>query len=802
MGRPENWSRRTLLRGAACSPALGLPGLVKAALSDPSRQGGAFARRLKSSAGVLPFPLEAVRLRPSPYLTAVESNGAYLLRLEPDRLLHNFHVSAGLPPKGAVYGGWESMSLAGHSLGHYLSACSLMFAQTGETPYRDRVHYIVAELALCQSAHGDGYVAGFTRNRGAATEDGKAIFPEIARGDIRSSPFALNGAWSPLYTLHKLFAGLLDANEYCGSAVALKVAAGLGAYLDGIFSKLSEARMQQMLACEYGGLNESFAQLYERLAHSGTSDGRWLAIARRIYDHKVLDPLTRESDELAGLHSNTQVPKVIGVARLHEVTGDAGYGTAARFFWRTVTQNHSYVIGGNADRESFEAPLSQYITEQTCEACNTYNMLKLTRHLYQWQPDAAYFDYYERAHLNHILAQHDPDTGMFAYMMPLMSGARRDFSKPFDDFWCCVGTGMESHSKHGDSIYWQRGDQLFVNLYIPSELSWRDQGATLALRTDYPFAGDVVFETTRLEQPRTFTVSLRVPAWCGSSSLTVNGRAVATQRHGGYVSVRRRWQAGDRVELKLAMGLRAEPVRDDANVVALMYGPMVMAADLGPASLDFQGAAPVLVGTTTADVVSSIDQSMSTGAASRPANLPLKPFFSQYDRRSAVYFPLLTQQQWQVERAALAAEQARLAELESRSVDVMRFGERQSEHDHALNEGKSEAVLYRGRNGRLARGGAFFEFRMRSSHEPLVLQATYWGKQRNSRFRIFVDGVRVGAEAMDGSGPVAFVERSYVLPVEVTKGKEFVVVRFEPEENAGAGPVFGCRVLPGTAAVA
>jgi DUF1680 family protein len=584
------------------------------------------------------------------------------------------------------------------------------------------------------------------------------------------------------------------------------VAKGLGGYLDGVFSKLSEAQMQQVLVCEYGGLNESFTQLYER-----TADGRWLAIARRIYDHKVLDPLSRGSDELAGLHSNTQVPKLIGAARLHEVTGEAGYGAAARFFWQAVTQNHSYVIGGNADRESFESPLSQYVTEQTCEACNTYNMLKLTRHLYQWQPEAAYFDYYERAHLNHILAQHDPGTGMFAYMMPLMSGARREFSKPFDDFWCCLGTGMESHSKHGDSIYWKRDNQLFVNLYIPSELTWREQGATLALRTDYPFAGDVIFEAARLDRPRTFGVSFRVPAWCGSSSLTVNGRPLIPQREGGYVSVRRRWVAGDTVELKLAMRLRAEPVRDDANLVALLQGPMVMAADLGSAGepFDFEAPVPALVGATTADVVRSIGGSIggaiagatNTGAATQPPNLPLKPFFSQYDRRSAVYFPRLTQQQSRVAQAAAAEERARVAGLETRSVDVMRFGEPRSERDHGLQDGKSEAVLYRGRHGRLARGGGSFEFRMRSSNEPLVLQATYWGKQRNSRFRILVDGVRVAAEAMDGGGPVAFVERSYAVPVEVTKGKEFVVVRFEPQENAGAGPVFGCRVLPGTTAV-
>lgn len=784
MSKGNYWSRRSLLQGVVYAPALALPRVVTATVVSAPQAA-------QPAGSVTAFALQAVRLRPSLYLTAVESNGIYLLRLEPDRLLHNFRVSAELQPKGAVYGGWESESLAGHSLGHYLSACSLMYAQTAETQYRERVDYIVTELAECQAKQGDGYVAGFTRKRGEVVEDGKTIFPEIESGDIRSLPFSLNGAWSPLYTLHKLFAGLLDAQEYCGNTTALQVAVGLGNYLDGVFSKLSEQQMQQMLACEYGGLNESFAQLYER-----TSDGRWLALARRIYDHKVLDPLSRRQDELVGLHSNTQVPKLIGVARLHEITGEASYATATQFFWQTVTRNHSYVIGGNADRESFEAPLSQYVTEQTCEACNTYNMLKLTRHLYQRQPDAAYFDYYERAHLNHILAQHDPQTGMFAYMMPLMSGARREFSTPFDDFWCCLGTGMESHSKHGDSIYWRREDQLFVNLYIPSELTWQEQSATLAMRTDYPYTGDVVFEVTRLDQPRTFAVAFRIPGWCKKSTLKINGQVEAGERQGGYVVIRRLWSSHDRVDLHLTMPLRAESIHDDVNTVALLRGPLVMAADLGSASDPFEGPAPVLVGATTAEVVKTMRQSMSTGSTSQPPNLLLRPFFSQYDRRSAVYFRRLTEEQWGVLQSARMAERARQSLLDARTLDVMRFGEKQSELDHALQEGKSEAVLYRGRNGRLARGGASFEFRMRASGKPTVLQATYWGKQRNSRFRILVDGVRVASDSINGLGPVGFVDRSYKLPEELLRGKQFVVVRFEPEENAGAGPVFECRMLP------
>jgi uncharacterized protein len=742
-------TRRSLLKGAAYLSAFGLPPLLAAE---------------SNTAPVTPFPLEAVRLRPSPYLTAVESNGVYLLRLEPDRLLHNFRVSAGLKPKGEVYGGWESESLAGHSLGHYLSACSLMFAQTGETPYRQRITYIVGELTECQAAHGDGYVGGFTRKRGDINEDGKTIFPEIVNGDIRSAPFNLNGAWSPLYTLHKLLAGLLDA----GDAAALKVAVGLASYLNNVFSKLSEEQMQRMLACEYGGLNESYVQLYER-----TNDANWLATAKRIYDHKVLDPLSRRNDELNGLHSNTQVPKIIGVARLHEATGNTGYGTAAQFFWQTVTQNHSYVIGGNADRESFESPLSQYVTDQTCEACNTYNMLKLTRHLYQWQPDAAYFDYYERAHLNHILAQHDPDTGMFAYMMPLMTGAKREFSKPFDDFWCCVGTGMESHSKHGDSIYWKRGDHLYVNLFIPSELTWKEQGATFALRTDYPYAGEVIFEVTRLEKPRSFAVAFRKPGWCNNATLP------GSVLQNGYLVLKQQWKAGDQVKLKLDMPLRAEPIKDDGDLLALLRGPMVMAADVGPADEPYRGDAPVLIGATAEEALNK-------------TTFPLQPFYAQYDRRSAVYFPRLTEQQWQVEQAQRAAENKRIADLDARSIDIVMLGEKASESEHQLEEGTSETVLYRGRTGRWSRSRTPFEFRVRNANQPLALQATYWGKQKGSRFKVFADGVQIGAEAMEGDGPIAFVERSYALP---RSEKGFTLIRFEPEVEGGAGPVFGCRVL-------
>ena len=404
-----NTSRRTLLGGAAAAaliPAIGWTKSLRLGVGAPK---------------ATPFPLSRVRLLPSPFHESVEANRAYLHRLEPDRLLHNYRTSAGLAPKGEAYGGWEADTIAGHTLGHYLSALSLMHAQTGDEECRRRVGYIVGELVEAQAAQGDGYVAGFTRKRGDIVEDGKALFPELMRGDIRSSGFDLNGCWVPFYNWHKLYAGLFDAQALCGEERALPVAVALGGFIDRVFAALDDAQVQQVLDCEHGGINESFAELYAR-----TDDERWLRLSRRLRHRKILDPLSRGEDVLPWIHANTQIPKLIGLARLHELTGDPSDANAARFFWQTVTRDYSYVIGGNADREYFPEPrtVSKHITEQTCESCNSYNMLKLTRHVYAWTPDARLFDYYERAHINHMLAHHNPQTGGFAYMVPLMSGSQ------------------------------------------------------------------------------------------------------------------------------------------------------------------------------------------------------------------------------------------------------------------------------------------------------------------------------------------------------------------------------------------
>lgn len=782
---PMAISRRRLLQCATLASGTALwawPGLAAAATRETAR----------------PFPLEAVRLSPSIWSTAVEGNRAYLLRLEPDRLLHDFRVQSGLPPKGDRYGGWEEDTIAGHSLGHYLSACALMHAQTGDGECRVRARYIVSELAACQRASGGGFVGAFSRRNEAtgAIEPGRRVMEEIARGEIRSARFYLNGCWAPFYNWHKLFAGLLEAHRQAAVAPALEVATGLAGYIEATLSRLDDAQMQAVLGTEFGGMSEALAELFAR-----TGESRWLRLAERFHHRAVLDPLIAGRDELAFLHANTQIPKLIGLARHAELTGDPVELGGAQFFWRAVTEGRTYVIGGNSDRENFQEPgsLSRYITEQTCESCNTYNMLKLTRHLYSASPDASYFDYYERAHLNHVLAQHRPADGMFAYMVPLMSGAAREWSEPFDSFWCCVGTGMESHAKHGDSIWWHDATTLYVNLYIPSTLDWQERGARVSLATGYPFAGRVTLTMDALQPGPAFDVALRLPGWCEAPAARINGTSVAATRgNGGYLRLRRDWQAGDVVELDLPMTPRLEPAPDDPSVVALLSGPLVLAADIGPASAAFDGPEPALVGVDPLASVTVVDASSArfrTRGLGRPADLEFAPFFSQYDRRTAVYFRRYTPDGWQAALAERAAEKAREADLDARSIDIVRLGVEEDERAHDLASAISYAVSYRFRPGRDARTGGYVEFDASVRDEPLVLRATYWGGERDRLFHIRVDGALIATVRLQGENPGEFIDRDYPIPPDVLTGKSRVRVRFEPEPGRTAGPVFGCRIL-------
>jgi DUF1680 family protein len=755
-------ARRTFLASTA------LLALTGPALAHPSG-----ARRVRAR----PVPLAAVRLTPSIYADAVARNRRTLLELEPDRLLHNFHRSAGLPVKGELYGGWEARGIAGHTLGHYLSALALMRAQTGDPAIAARLASTVAELARIQAAHGDGYVGGTTVERGGKEVDGKIVFEELRRGEVRSSGFDVNGGWVPLYTWHKVHAGLIDAERLGGVSAARPVMLGMADYLAAIIEGLDETRLQTLLQAEHGGLNDAYAETYEL-----TGDRRWLRLAERIRHRKVLDPLTAGRDQLAGLHANTQIPKLIGLARLHELTGNPAHAEAARFFHRIVTTRHTYVIGGNSEREHFGEPgrLADRITERTCESCNSYNMLKLTRHLHGWAPDGALMDYYERTHLNHIMAHQHPRTGRFVYFMPLSSGARRTYSTEEDSFWCCVGSGLESHSKHGDSVWWHDAETLYVGLFVASRLDWREKGVRMALETRYPFDERI---TVTVQDPGPFrSIAMRLPGWCASPQLKINGRPARFETQAGYAVVTREWRAGDAITLTLPMTLRSEATPDDPNVAAFVHGPVVLAADLGPAARPWTAPAPALVGSDAATRPTAIDRSAHLfRIAAQPAALTLKPFFSQYDRRTAVYFPRFTPARWASEKAAFAAAEAERLLLEARTVDVVQLGEQQPEQDHRFAANHSDLFSFAGRSARqLPWGeGHWFEVTLAAGSGANVLRALYWGEEVNKNFDVVVDDVRIASERRATAPENRFVGIDYPLPLELTRGKDKVRVRFE-----------------------
>lgn len=751
----------------------------------------------------MPFGPDRVTLLPSPWLDAMEANRRYLLSLDADRLLSGFRTQAGLAPRAPVYGGWESDTIAGHTLGHYLSALGYVRVQARCDRAGERIAYIVAELAACQRARGDGFVGAFTRRTPQGKiEPGIYVFDEIRRGDIRAKRFSLNGAWAPLYNWHKLLAGLLDVDRLCATPGARDVALGLAGYIDSVFATLDDARIQQVLSCEYGGLNESMAELYAR-----TGDMRWRALARRISDRATMAPLCAGRDELDGLHANTMIAKTVGAARVYETTGDRQAAVAARTLWASVTDRRSYACGGTGDFEYFTTAgphgpgdMGAHINARTCETCATYNMLKLTRHIHGWSPDAAQFDYYERAHLNHIVAQHDPQTGMFTYMLPMGTGAARDFSMPADDFWCCVGTGMESHARHGESIWWQRGrDEITLNLFIPSELQWHERGARIVLDTRYPLDGQVTLSIREITGTDPFTLALRVPRWAGQPRLLLNGRPVAAVvERDGYVRIRRVWRAGDMLGMALVFTLRQEPAPGGGVLApsAFFYGPLLLAADLGPArgewpwrqpqpALIADDACALPVRMNDGNGIAFRVAALSAGQGAWPGELVLRPFAQMQARLAAPYLPCIPVAAWtpalrqQLLAATRDADDAQVVD----AVDPAR--------PHAMRG----AVMC----NRLGRAGWITATDMRVNlhvgTQPVALRVLYYDDDVNRLFTVRVNGHVIATENLDGRNPGVFAWHRYDIPPDIVARRRQVEVSFVGAGARGVGQVFGVQTI-------
>jgi uncharacterized protein len=585
-----------------------------------------------------PFSLNEVKLLDGPFLHASQLQSKILLSYDADKLLSRFYTEAGLKPKADHYMGWENESLAGHSLGHYLSACSMAYQATGDYRFLERVNYVAGQLKALQDYDQAGYIGAFPK--------GKKVFgQEIAKGDIRSKSFDLNGIWSPLYTAHKMMAGLRDAYELCGSTEALEVEVRFAEWLNNVIASLNDEQIQKMLNTEHGGIEETLADLY-----ADTGNKKYLQLSEKLYHKAVLDSLKMRIDVLPRKHSNTNIPKLIALSRLYELTGDTSDRGAAEFFWNTVVNHHTYVTGGNGNKEYFgpEDKLSDRLGQNTTETCNVYNMLKLSEHLFEWSTSARVADFYERALFNHILSSQDPENGRVTYNLSLGMGGFKEFQDPFD-FTCCIGSGMESHSKYGKNIYYHNNDELYVFQYIASELNWKDKAVVLTQKTSFPEEQNSVLSFV-CEKPVSLTIMIRYPEWAGTGfAIKVNGNPVEIKSGpGSFVPVTGTWMTGMNIEVIMPFSLHIKPMPDNPDRVAVMYGPLVMAGDLGPLADTVNKApdyVPVLM-TTGSDPekwlkpVDGKKNTFVTVNTGKPRDFELRPFYVVYDRRYSVYWDM------------------------------------------------------------------------------------------------------------------------------------------------------------------
>jgi uncharacterized protein len=758
----------------------------------------------------LPLPLSDVRLTGGPLKHAQELDAAYLLELEPDRMLYYLRKRAGLEPKAKEgYGGWDGpgRQLTGHIAGHYLSAVSYMYAATGDVRFKQRADYMVSELKAIQDAQGDGYIGGLLASVRDGTNqtlvDGKKRFEDLAKGVIRSGGFDLNGMWSPWYVEHKLFAGLRDAYRLTGNRAALDVEVKFAGWVDGILSKLSEEQIQKMLATEFGGMDEVMADLY-----ADTGDPRWRHAFHYFEHHAIVYPLAEHKDILAGKHGNTQVPKLLGDLMYYVYTGDETNGSAAKFFWDQVVYHHSFATGGHGKDEYFGEPdkLNNQVDGRTDESCNVYNMLKMTRTLFALQPDIKYAEYQERALFNHVLGSIDPADGRTCYMVPVGRGVTHEYQDMFESFTCCVGTGMENHALHGYGIYYESGDKLWVNLYTPSIANWKTMDAKLDVETDFPEGQSVKMKVT-LKSPKKFTLAVRRPSWAGEGFVVaINGKQISeVPPPGHYVELSRRWKNSDTVELVLPKTLHEEPVPDNPRRVALMWGPLVLAGDIGPENRrmrnhDDLSVVPVFVtGDKTISEwlkpVSGKPGMFRTDGVGHDRDIDLIPFYRLHERTYAVYWDLYTLPEWSQREQQVVAERERQKKLENATVGYAQPGEMQAERDSNEQGEDSEPDRIMGRAAR--RGSKWFSFDLPvdPSH-PMALVVTYYSDEwRKRTFDILVDGQKIGEQVVEKGGAPRFFDVNYAIPADLVKDKQKVTVRFQSTNGNEIAAVFGIRTI-------
>ena len=764
------------------------------------------------------FPIGDVTLLDGPFKHARDLNIDVLLQYDVDRLLAPFRAEAGLPKKAEYYPNWAGLD--GHVAGHYLTAMAMNYEQTGNEECRRRMEYMISELADVAAANavnnadwGVGYIGGIPNSA--------SMWTAFKKGEFRQ----YSSAWAPFYNIHKMYAGLRDAWLYCGNEKAKELFLGFCDWGINITADLSDQQMEQMLRNEHGGMNEMFADAY-----AITGDEKYLTAAKR-YSHKaILRPLTRDVDSLDNLHANTQVPKAIGFVRIGELSDSPDYAEAGRFFWYTVSHNRSLAFGGNSRREHFpsaDACIDFVNDDDGPETCNTYNMLKLTEDLFRVSPKAEYADFYERAMFNHILSTQHPEHGGYVYFTSARPRHYRVYSVPNEAMWCCVGSGMENQSKYGQFIYTHEGKALYVNLFVASELNWKDRGIVLRQETSFP---EEEGTTLRVVSGKgRFPIMVRCPGWLkpGTMTVSINGRNKKVKAApSSYVALTRRWKAGDVIKVGLPMQNTVEHMPNVPDYIAIMHGPIELGmrtgtedlvgllADDGRWSQYAAGPklpvdqAPILV----CDDVDNLGDHIVPVAGEpmrfrfdgiqmlNPIEAELEPFSGIHDSRYQIYWLALNQDGYRDYVDSLSRKEAEMLALEARTLDKVAPGEQQPETDHKIKSERSNTGVTRDHHYRDARSNGWFSYDLATGgvSEDVTLYVQYWGvaEWATRKFDIFVDDALM--LSVDNTGKwmkSQFVSEEYPVPAAMLRGKRSVRVKFQAQQGATVGGIYDLRLL-------
>lgn len=764
------------------------------------------------------FPLGDITLLDGPLKHARDLNVQVLLKYDCDRMLAPYRKEAGLQPRKPSYPNWDGLD--GHVGGHYLSALAIN-AATGNEECRKRMEYMISELQLVLDANNQRPEAWCHNYIGGVPNSAK-MWTAFSKGDF--GPYF--GTWAPFYNIHKMYAGLRDAWLYCGNEQAKNLFLKFCDWAVDITRDLNDEQMEKMLGNEHGGMNEVLADAY-----AITGEQKYLDCARRFSHRMLLVPLENGKDCLDNMHANTQIPKVIGYQRIAELAHDVQYHNASEYFWEIVTRQRSLALGGNSRREHFPTKENciDYINDiDGPESCNTYNMLKLTEDLNRVKPNGMYGDFYETAMFNHILSAQHPQHGGYVYFTSARPRHYRNYSAPNEAMWCCVGTGMEDHGKYGQFVWTHdkgvkaEDDALYVNLFVASELNWKDRKMVIRQQTAFPYAETSVVEVAKGKG--TFILKVRKPSWCENFTVKGVGFDADSYEENGFVCMKRKWKKGDQVKISMPMHAYIKPMINVPQYVAIMYGPILLGMKTGTEDMrsliaddsrfgQYAGGkklaldeAPILLPKHLDDIAKNLKpvpgKPLHFKLATHMENTidgELQPFFEIHDSRYMMYWLALGENDYKAYMQKLADEEKARQALEARTVDKVNPGEQQPETDHRMetddsNKGNTEGIFFRD-----AKDVHYFSYLMQTKGETnLSLQLKFWGQDewRTSEFDIYVnDKLLCSVNNSHRWRTTQFKTVDYAIPSEFVKGKKEIRVKFVAHKGKQVGQIYGVRLV-------